>query len=126
LRNRKRPNDNFIDAAIIGLGYFHYNVRNEPSDGLGCSGTWLFDQAWLYFTHNGAAINGIRGDWTFGTNLTTINNLTASNQMTVQQAAVHASLWAYKRASSKGYANVQVIATLGSPGHYISVDVVYL
>ena len=108
------------------MGFFHYNVRNEPPDGLGCSGTWLFEQAWRYFEQNNITIHGIRGDWTGGTNLTTINTLTANNQMTVEDAAKHPSLWAFQRASSKGYMNVQVLDTIGSPGNYTSVDVVYL
>ena len=126
LRNRKRPTTNYIRADITGMGYLHYDVRNEPDDGLGCSGIWLFEQAWMHFQQNNVTINGIRGDWTFGANLTRINQLTANNQLTVEVAATHPSLWAYQRASSKGYVNVQVLDTDGSPGHYISVDVVYL
>jgi hypothetical protein len=107
------------------MAYFHYEVRNEPDDGLGCPGSWLFEQAWMHFHQSGATINGIRGDWTFGTNLVTINALTANNQMTLEEAAVHPSLWAFQRASSKGYTNVVVLDFDGSPGNYISVDVVY-
>jgi len=107
LQNKKRPNDNFIDADITGMGYFHYNVRNDPKDGLGCPGTWLFEQAWMHFIRSGATILGIRGDWTFGNNLTTVNQLTANNH-------------------SKGYTTVNVLDTIGTPGNYTAVDVVYL
>ncbi len=73
LRNKKRPLDNYIDATITAMGYFHYDVRNDPDNGRGCPGTWLFEQAWMHFTQNNVTIHGIRGDWTFGRNLNTIN-----------------------------------------------------
>jgi hypothetical protein len=126
LQNRKRPNDNYILADITALGYFHYDVRNKPDDGLGCPGTWLFEQAWNFFAQHQVTINGIRGDWTFGENLTTINKLTTNNQMTVEAAAQDPGLWAFQRASSKGFTKVRVLDTDGAPGNYISIDVVYL
>jgi hypothetical protein len=125
LRNKKRPATNYIRADITGLGYFHCDIRNEPDDGLGCPATWLFEKTWMHFGHNNVTINGIRGDWTFGPNLATINALTVHNQMTLEEAAGHPSLWAFQRASSKGYTNVTVLDSDGSTGYYISVDVVY-
>lgn len=38
---------------------------------------------------------------------------------------MHPSLWAFQRASSKGYTNVTVLDFDGTPGNYLSVDVVY-
>lgn len=125
LENKKRPNTNYIRASITRLGHFHYAVENMPNDQLGCPGTWLFEQAWMYFIQNKVTITGIRGDWTYGTNLATINVLTANNQMTLDKAAVHVDLWAFQRASSKGYTHVTVLDFQGSPGNYTSVDVVY-
>lgn len=108
------------------MGYLRYNVRNEPDDGLGCPGTWLFEQAWLHFERQLVTIGGIRGEWSFGTNLTTINGLTANNQMSLKDASTHPSLWAFQRARSKGFSSVQVLDFEGTPGNYTSVDVVYL
>lgn len=125
LRNRKRPNTNFILAGITRLGYFHYNVENTPDDGLGCPGSWLFELAGTYFEQLGVAVQGIRGDWTFGTNLATINRLTSGGQMTVEDAATDPSLWAFQRARRKEYARVEVLDINGAPGQYIAVDVVY-
>lgn len=125
LRNKQRPTSNYIRADITSSGYFHYEVRNEPDDGFGCPGVWLFEQAWMHFRQNGVTIQGIRGDWTFGTNLVTINALTANSQLTLEEASVHPSLWAFQRASSKGYTNVTVLDFDGTPGNYLSVDVVY-
>ncbi len=125
LQNKKRPNTNFIRASITSAGQFNYDVENTPHDGKGCPGTWLFEQACMYFEQQNVTINGIRGDWTFGTNLATINSLTANNQMTLEEAAVHPTLWAFQRASSKGYTNVTILDSDGSPGNYTSVDVLY-
>jgi hypothetical protein len=124
LRNKKRPNTNFIRAEISALGYFLYDVENAPDDGLGCPGAWLFEAAWDHFVQNGAQINGVRGSWTFGTNLRTINDLTRNNQMSLPDAAKQT--WGFGRASSKGFANVHVQDSDGSPGNYTSVDVVFL
>jgi hypothetical protein len=124
LRNKKRPNVNFIRAEITGNGYFLYHVQNDPDDGLGCPGTWLFEIAWAHFSQSGVAVNGIRGSWTFGTNLTSINRLTKNIQVTLPEAAKQT--WAFARADSKGFRNVLVLDTDGSPGNYISVDVVFL
>lgn len=121
LQNKKRPLTNFIDAEITGLGYFHYNVKNESDDGLGCPGTWLFEEAWIHFIQNNVTIGGIRGDWTFGVNLATINALAANNQMTLEEAARDPSLWAFQRASSKGYTKVILLDCDGSPVNYTSL-----
>lgn len=124
LRNKKRPYTNFILAEITPADYFLYDVENTPDDGLGCPGPWLFELAWDHFVQQGITVKGIRGTWTFGTNLTTINNLTANNQMSLEEAAKQT--WAFGRASSKGFTTVQVIDSDGSPGNYLSVDVVFL
>src|SRR5437588_11900030 len=81
LRNKKRPNSNFIRAEITVLGYFLYHVENTPDDGLGCPGPWLFEAAWNHFVQSGLQIRGVRGSWTFGTNLKTINDLTKNDQL---------------------------------------------
>jgi hypothetical protein len=70
------------------------------------------------------AITGIRGSWTYGTNLATVNQLTQHNQMTLADAAKQT--WAFARASSKNFSRVVVLDSDGSPGKYISVDVVFL
>lgn len=124
LRNRKKVN-NFITAEVTGTGYLKYFVRNEPKDGMGCPGRWLFELAWEHFaiTHQ-TAIQGIRGEWSFGDNWTTVNALTQNNQMSLEEAAKHT--WAYARARSKGFTTVQVLDTDGTPGNWVSVDVVFL
>src|SRR5260221_9868501 len=86
-RNKKRPFTNFVRAEITALGYFLYHVENTPDDGLGCPGAWLFELAWTHFVQNGVSINGVRGSWTFGTNLQTVNALTMNNQTPLPDAA---------------------------------------
>jgi hypothetical protein len=123
-RNKKKPG-NFNAAEITAMGYLKYHVRNEPKDGAGCPGKWLFEVVWDHFVNlNKITIKGIRGEWTFGDNWKTINSLTMNNQMTVEEAAKRT--WAFDRARSKGFNGVQIIDTDGSPGHWICVDVVFV
>lgn len=124
LRNRKRPATNFIRAEITPADYFLYDVENTPGDGFGCPGSWLFELAWNHFSQQGVTIKGIRGSRGFGTNLTTVNNLTANNQTTLEDAVQQT--WAFAQASGKGFTTVQVIDADGTPGNYLSVDVVFL
>jgi len=124
VRNKKRPFTNFIRAEVTPVGYFLYHVENTPSDGLGCPGSWLVNNAWAHFVQSGVSINGIRGSWTYGTNLKTINDLTRNNAMTIAEAATRT--WAFNQASGKGFASVDVLDSHGTPGNYTSVDVVFL
>jgi hypothetical protein len=124
LRNKKKIG-NFITAEITGMGYLKYYVQNEPKDGTGCRGQWLFEVVWDHFVNvHKVTIKGIRGEWSFGDNWTTINNLTRNNQMSLEEAAERT--WAYDRAKSKGFTTIQIIDRDGSPGNWISVDVVFL
>src|SRR5258708_35134806 len=77
----KRPFTNFIRAEITALGYFLYHVENTPDDGFGCPGPWLFELAWTYFAQNGVPIAGVRGSWTFATNLQPVNDFIKNNRM---------------------------------------------
>jgi hypothetical protein len=124
LRNRKKPR-NFVMADITGAGYFHFYVENLPKDGTGCPGWWMFQLAWEYFVQGQkVTIQGVRGDWTSGDNLDTVNRLTANNQMTLEESSKQT--WTYHQASQKGFTRYQYIDAQGSPGHYTSVDVVFL
>jgi hypothetical protein len=124
LRNKKRPITNYVEAEVTNLGHLKYMVQNEPKDGLGCPGTWLFEAAFTHFVQCRVQISGVRGSWTYGTNLTTVNQLTSNNQMALAEAAKQT--WAYARASSKSFARVVVLDSSGAPGNYTSVDVVFL
>src|SRR5438067_426641 len=80
LQNKKKQR-NFIMADLTGMGYFHFYVENLPKDKTGCRGWWLFQVAWDYFAQDQkVSIQGIRGDWTSGDNLDTVNRLTAGGQ----------------------------------------------
>jgi hypothetical protein len=124
LRSKKKQR-NFIMADITSRGYFHCYVENLPKDRTGCPGWWLFEVAWDYFeNYQQVKIAGVRGDWTSGDNLDTVNRLTAGNKMTLEEAA--RQTWTYKQASNKGFTRYQYIDAQGSPGQYTSVDVVFL
>jgi len=110
---------------LTSMGYLHCYVENLPKDGTGCPGWWLFQVAWDYFVQNlQVPITGIRGDWTSGDNLDTVNRLTAGNQSTIEDAAKQT--WTYRQALLKGFPRYLLLDTQGSPGNYTSVDVVFL
>jgi hypothetical protein len=124
LRNKKKQR-NFIMAEITGMGYFHFYAENLPKDKTGCPGWWLFQVAWDYFVRDQQVIiKGVRGDWTSGDNLDTVNRLTAGNQMTLEEASKQT--WTYQLAQGKGFSRYQYLDAQGSPGQYTSVDVVFL
>jgi hypothetical protein len=124
LRNRKKQR-NFIMADITGSGYFHFYVENLPKDKTGCPGWWLLQMAWDFFVQDQkVVIKGVRGDWTSGDNLDTVNNLTAGNKMTLEEAARRT--WTYQQVKGKGFTKYQYLDAQGNPGHYTSVDVVFL
>ncbi len=112
-------------ADITGMGYLHFYVENLPKDRTGCPGWWLFQTAWDYFVQEKkVTIRGIRGDWTSGDNLDTVNRLTAGNKMTLEEASKQT--WTYQLAKSKGFSRCHCLDAQGSPGQYVSVDVVFL
>jgi hypothetical protein len=112
-------------ADLTTLGYLHFYLENLPKDGTGCPGWWLFQVAWNWFAQvQQGTIKGIRGDWTSGDNLDTVNRLTAGNQMTLEEAS--RQTWTYRQAAQKGFTRYQYMDAQGSPGHYTSVDVVFL
>jgi hypothetical protein len=125
LENKKKQR-NFIFAEITSLGYFKFTVENEPKDGTGCPGWWLFQVAWDFWVNDQqATITGIRGDWTYGDNLKTINDLTAGGKMTLEEAAKQT--WTYRQAQTKGFTTYQEVdPPVGTPGNYTDVQVVFL
>jgi hypothetical protein len=126
LVNKKKQPGNFITAEVTKMGYFKFTVENEPKDSMGCRGWWLFEVAWDFWVNNQkTTIKGIRGDWTYGDNLRTINDLTAGGRMTIEEAARHT--WTYQQAMAKGFTTYQEIdPPVGSPGNYTDVQVVFL
>jgi hypothetical protein len=124
LRN-KRKQRNYIEAEITEADYFKCFVVNLPKDKTGCPGWWLFQVAWDYFIQEEkVTIKGVRGDWTFGDNLATINRLTAGNQMTLEEASKHT--WTFQQASQRGFTRYQFLGSDGGPGNYTEVQVVFL
>ncbi len=124
LRN-KRKQRNYIFARITLAGHFHFLVENLPKDGAGCAGSWLFEIAWDHFVRaQKVVIRGVRGDWTGGDNLDTVNRLTAGGTMTLEEASKRT--WTYRQAAGKGFGRCQVLDAQGAPGQYSSVDVVFL
>src|ERR1700677_3357672 len=107
-------------ADITPTGYVHFYVENLPHDSTGFPGWWLFQAAWDYFVREQSiTIQGVRGDWTSGDNLTTVNRLTAGNKMTLEDAS--RQTWTYRQAAIKAFTRYQFIDAQGGPGQYTSV-----
>jgi hypothetical protein len=124
LENKKKVR-NFINAEITSQGYFKCYVENVPKDNTGCPGWWIFRVAWDYFVNDQqVTIKGVRGDWTFGDNLDTVNALTAGNTMTLEEAAKQT--WTYQQAKARNFTTYQFLDSDGSPGKYTEVQVVFL
>jgi hypothetical protein len=122
--NKKKPR-NFLHAEITSQGYFKFYAENLPKDKTGCPGWWMFQAAWDYFVNDQqVTIKGVRGDWTFGDNLWTVNSLTAGNQTPLEEAAKQT--WTYRQAQAQGFTNCQLLDADGSPGAYRDVQVVFL
>ncbi len=124
LQNKKKV-QNLFTADITSLGYFKFYVQNLPKDRTGCPGWWLFQVAWDYFVlEKKVPITGVRGDWTFGDNLDTVNDLTAGGKMTLEEASKQT--WTYQQARIKGFSTYHYLDCVGSPGKYSEVQVVFL
>jgi hypothetical protein len=125
LRNNRKTR-NFITAEITARNYFKFYVENLPKTQpqTGCPGRWLFEVAWDHFLSEGINILGIRGEWSFGDNLEEVNRLTANNALKLEDAAM--LTWTGLRAGDKGFINVLILDADGSPGSYVSVDVLFL
>ncbi len=124
LQNKKKIR-NLIWAEITSRGYFKFQVENLPKDKTGCPGWGLVQVAWQHFVNDQkVTINGIRGDWTYGDNLETVNGLTAGNRMSLEDAAKQT--WTYRQAIARNFTVYQCLAAIGVPGNYTEIQVVFL
>jgi hypothetical protein len=123
VRNQKKPG-NFILATVNPqTAYFGYHVENLLKDGTGCPGRWLVQIAWEHFLRQGCVMAGILGEWMFGDNLDVVNALTQGGQMSIEDAAKHT--WSAARARERGMSTVVLLAAVGTPGQYRSIDVLF-
>lgn len=120
LVNRKKQS-NFIWGEVTVQGHLTFHVHNEPKDGQGCRGWWLFRQMWDHFAAQGTRIVAIEGEWTFGDNLATVNQLTASG-LTCLEAAEQT--WTAARARGVGFTTIsEAVPPVGTSGQYTEVYV---
>jgi hypothetical protein len=73
--------------------------------------------------HFGGKVKGIRGEWTYETNLMKFNELTAGGK-SAKAAALET--WTGEQAAANGYRNVIVRTLEGTPGSYTKVDVLFV
>lgn len=91
----------------------------EAGKGSPMRGTEMFRQMLAHF---GSYVKGIRGAWHYGDNLAECNRLTAQGMSVVDAAKL---TWTGKRAAEAGFKGVRVIETVGEPGKYTRVIVVF-
>ncbi|WP_410614097.1 hypothetical protein [Amycolatopsis sp. lyj-109] len=86
-------------------------------------GAQMFDDAISNFGVENVA--AIQGKWVTNmpSNLNTFNDLTRSGAMTVEQAA--AATFTGKMAARFGFTKIEVVKTIGSPGAYTDVEVLF-
>jgi hypothetical protein len=120
LRNAKKP-QNFIYGELLTGGEVAFLVENLPKDGTGCPGWWLFDEMMGNF---GTQVIAIQGNWTYGDNLSTVNQLTAGGGMALEEAAKCGPTGRY--AAKWGFTTVEVLPqTSGIPGAYTRIYVFF-
>ena len=112
---------NFILGELVSGGQVSFIIENLPKDGTGCPGKWMFDQM---MTHFGSSVTAVQGFWIgpLSDNLKQLNSLTAGG-MSLEVAAK--GTWTGKRAADWGYPQVQVQSTMGTPGNYSKVHVLF-
>jgi hypothetical protein len=130
LRNYKKP-QNFIIGEVNALNELSFWVENQPADGTGCPGWWMFDQMMEHFEAMGTTISVVIGYWVYGDNLALVNKLTAGNAMTLEEAAKQTKTGGYAR--TWNYNNIAIVypmpgdpkslGTIGSQGNYSKVHV---
>jgi hypothetical protein len=119
LKNRLKG-QNFIWGELSATGELEFVVENLPKDRTGCPGWWMFEKMMEHF---GASVTAIKGSWTYGDNLDTVNRLTSGGAMMVTEAAFQGPTGQY--ALAHGYVNVHVVQEVGVPGAYSSVVVLF-
>jgi hypothetical protein len=73
--------------------------------------------------HFSGKVRGIKGEWTYETNLAKFNELTAGRK-SAQEAAL--GTWTGEQAAANGYGRVIVRTLEGTPGNYTKVDVLFV
>ena len=120
LTNQTKP-QNYVYGELVHGGQLSFLIENLPKDGKGCPGRWMFA---VMMQHFGIGVTAIQGNWTYGSNLATVNQLTASGAITLQDAAKQGPTGKY--APAWGFNQVQLMAsTIGIPGNYTRVHVLF-
>jgi hypothetical protein len=91
----------------------------EAGEGSPVRGTEMFSKMMERF---GDRVNAIQGNWTYGTNLARVNELTATG-VPLQEAV--GQTWTASRAAMWGFTNPTIQAAEGSAGAYTRVQVLF-
>jgi hypothetical protein len=120
-----KKQSNFILGEVSTAGELTFVVENQPktSPTTGCPGWWLFEQMMNHFQSVGTAVTAIVGSWTYGDNLATVNTLTGTGGMPLQDAAKQTATARY--ATSRQYHRVAIDSAVGTPGNYSKVRVLF-
>ncbi len=110
------------EAELVAGGELKLVIRTEFQ---GQRSTVLrgSEQFQAILRHFGGKVRGIKGEWTYETNLMKFNELTAGGK-SAREAAL--GTWTGEQAAANGYRNVVVRTLEGKPGSYTKVDVLFV
>lgn len=117
LKNKLKE-QNFIWGELSDVGELEFVIENLSKDRTGCPGWWMFERRMQHF---GAGVVAVKGNWTYGDNLVTVNRHTSGGAMTVLEAAFQGPTGQY--ALAHGFVHARVVQAVGVPGAYSMIVV---
>jgi RHS repeat-associated protein len=109
--------NNFIYAELNKNGVIDFAI--EAGEGASIRGGELFK---AMMSHYGSNVKGIAGNWSYGTNLAKVNELTASG-MSLQNAI--SITWTGNQAAKYGFTSARITEAIGSPGNYKKISTIF-
>ncbi|MEJ2613057.1 MAG: hypothetical protein P8179_24130 [Candidatus Thiodiazotropha sp.] len=110
--------NNFIYADLNKNGSIDFAI--EAGEGASIRGSELFKSM---MSHYGNNVKGVAGNWSYGTNLAKVNELTAANRMSLQSAI--SKTWTGNQAAKYGFTSARITEAVGSPGNYTKISTIF-
>jgi hypothetical protein len=110
------------EAQLVAGGELKLVIRTE-FQGQRSAALRGSEQFQAILRHFSGKVRGIKGEWTYETNLMKFNELTAGGK-SAREAAL--GTWTGEQAAANGYRNVIVRTLDGTPGSYTKVDVLFV
>jgi hypothetical protein len=103
-----------ILASLDQDGFVEFKINTQGSS---VRGTDLFHRMMHHFGDN---VLGVWGKWVSGTNLETVNQLTAQD-VVLEEAVTRA--WTANRARDFGFGRATIVKAEGEPGAFTNIEV---